>query len=742
MSNDPVGTSVGEISPKVMTERAMAEAGRLLALREYGIDVNLIEPGFNRLVQLAGTVFNVPVALVSLVEAERQIFPARLGVELCETSRAVSFCSHAIQGRDIMVVPDATADSRFMDNPLVTGPMNIRFYAGAPLVSPSGHAVGTFCIIDTRPRPVFDEADQRNLREFAALALDKMELRRLELARHASRVRFEGTAANSPDAIICADAAGEVTFWNSAAARLLGYTAAEIKGRSIDMIAPRQILERLQEMAASGETPLEGRTVELDVTKKHGGTVPVELSVSIWMEAGKRSFGAILRDITERRTNEERLFRLAHLDPLTGIPNRALLATRIKQALAGQAPATVVMVDLDGFKEVNDTLGHAAGDAVLVRVAKLLQGCVRAVDTVARIGGDEFAILVPGLGDPVRAGQVVDKAIESIADIRTIDGSPVDIAASGGIAIYPDHGATAQDLLSAADLALYQAKAEGRHCRRFFTPGLRQAADTKRAYHGELRRARENDEFVLFYQPQIRLTDGAVMGAEALMRWQHPGQGLLMPADFMQAMEGGPLAAPMGEWTLRTAARQAAAWRAAGAPDFRIGVNLFAAQFRTGDLARKVRAVLEEFDLPPVALELEITENIILRHDEELIAPLRQLRDAGVGVALDDYGTGYASFSVLKRFPITRLKIDRSFVHGMCESREDAAIVRAILHLVRSFGLGVVAEGVETGAQRRRLRERGCAEAQGYLIGRPMPAAAFTERFIAAAPAAMAVSAG
>ncbi len=715
---------------------------RLAALREYGIDLNVVEPVFNRLVQLAGTVFNVPVALISLVEADRQIFAARLGVQVCETSRAVSFCSHAIRQSDIMVVLDATRDPRFVDNPLVTGPMNIRFYAGAPLVSPSGHAVGTFCIVDTKPRAAFDAADQRNLREFANLALDKMELRRLDLARHTGRIRFESIAANSPDAIICADQTGDITFWNAAAARLLGYQAAEIKGRGIDMILPRQIVERLREMA-DGEASPESRTVELDVEKKHGGAVPVELSVSIWREAGRQSFGAILRDITDRRANEDRLFRLAHLDPLTGIPNRTLLATRIEQALAKHQAATVVMVDLDGFKEVNDTLGHAAGDFVLARVAKLLQGCVRAMDTVARVGGDEFAILIPGLEDPGRAGQVVDAAIDSIAEIRAVEGSPVDVAASGGIAIYPLDGTTAEELLSSADLALYQAKAEGRHCRRFFTPGLRHAANAKRAYHGELRRARENDEFVLFYQPQTRLADGALMGAEALMRWRHPRNGLLMPADFIKAMEGGPLAAPMGDWPLRTGARQAAAWRAAGATDFRIGVNLFGAQFRTGDLADKVHGVLAEFGLPPAALELEITENIILRHDETLLAPLRQLRDAGVGVAFDDYGTGYASFSVLKRFPISRLKIDRSFVQGMCDSREDAAIVRAILHLVRSFGLGVIAEGVETEAQGRRLRERGCAEAQGYLIGRPMPEAEFTRHFIATAPAApMTVSAG
>ncbi|SAL50115.1 response regulator receiver modulated diguanylate cyclase/phosphodiesterase [Caballeronia sordidicola] len=705
------------------------EEARLASLREYSIDATLGDPGFDRLVHLAQSIFRVPVALVSLVDAQRQLFAASVGLNVCQTSRDVSFCAHAILRDEIMVILDAQKDSRFCNNALVTGEPHIRFYAGAPLRNTLGYALGTLCLIDTEPRDAFSNSERRNLSELAALVLDKLEVRRLEFARRSSQSRFENIAATSPDAIICADQQGLVTFWNPAADRLLGYRAENILGRSIDLIAPQELINRVHELATAGASLIEGRTIELNVHAASGASIPVELSASMWRENGRPSFGAILRDITERRTNEERLFQLAHIDSLTGLANRTMFRSRVEQTLSDQSAACVMMVDLDGFKDVNDSLGHSAGDAVLVTVARRLESSVRALDTLARMGGDEFSILIPGLVSASRAAEIADTVIESLSRILTVDGQAINIGASVGIAMCPEHGSSVRELLSSADLALYQAKAEGRHCHRFYKTGLREAATDKRAYQSEVLRAFEHHEFELYYQPQVRLSDGALIGAEALLRWRHPEKGLLGPGAFLSALEAGYLAPRMGDWIIRTACNQAARWRAHGSPEFRMGVNLFGAQFRTGDLASRVRAALIETGLPASALELEITENIILRHDDQMIGPLRELRDDGVGIAFDDYGTGYASLSMLKRYPLTKLKIDQTFVRGMCESSADAAIVRAILYLGHSFGLEVIAEGVETEEQSARLRKKGCETAQGYLFGRPMPASEFARQF-------------
>ena len=278
-------------------------------------------------------------------------------------------------------------------------------------------------------------------------------------------------------------------------------------------------------------------------------------------------------------------------------------------------------------------------------------------------------------------------------------------------------------------MALYAAKADGRHCHRLFEPAQREAAADENACRQDLGRAVDNEEFELFYQPQVRLSDGALVGAEALIRWRHPERGLLPPGEFLGVLEGSRYAAEVGRWVIRAACRQAAIWRRSGASDFRMGVNLSGALFRDGNLGNTVASILMETSLPGSALEVEITETIILRHDEAMISPLRQLRQIGVGIAFDDYGTGYASLSLLKRFPLTRLKIDRSFVNEMSASTSDAAIVRAVLMLGRSLGLEVIAEGVETEAQLAQLKHKGCAEGQGYLFGKAMPAEIFAQKF-------------
>lgn len=711
----------------------LAEDARIAALAEYDLIDSAPAPAFTQIVILATRLFEVPTAFVSLVEHDRQVFHAKVGLDLCETDRQVAFCSHTIAQSDALVVLDATLDPRFQDNSLVTGPPHIRFYAGIPLYAPSGHAVGTLCLADTRPRNSFSDADRQILQQLADLILDRMELRRLEVAERASQSRFVQIAATSPDGIVCADATGCITFWNAAAERMFGHSAAEAIGQPIDLIVPERMRGNhgggLHRVAGGGKPRLLGKTVELLARHKNGTEFPIELSLSHWQEDGRAAFGSIVRDIRERRANEERLFRLAHLDPLTELPNRAVLCERLTEIVSAARNASVLMFDLDGFKEINDSHGHATGDAALKAMAARLLACVRPIDTVSRLGGDEFVLLMPDIADPLRAAEVANTIIAAVAEPFEHEGQTLRLGTSVGIALAPVHGDSADDLLSCADLALYQAKSEGQHCHRLFTPVLRQQAQRVHACRDELGRAVERGEFVLFYQPQVRLSDGGLVGAEALIRWQHPERGLLAPAAFLDVLDKSRYAASVGDWVLRTACEQAVTWRDVGSPEFRMGVNLCGAQVQRGDLAETVQATLSDTGLPAAGLELEITENIVLRHDAEVITALRSLREAGVGIAFDDYGTGYASLSLLKRFPLTRLKIDRSFVSGMLASHQDVTIVRAILQLGRGFDLAVIAEGIETEAEYARLREKGCQEGQGYLFGKPMPADVFATRF-------------
>ncbi len=463
-----------------------------------------------------------------------------------------------------------------------------------------------------------------------------------------------------------------------------------------------------------------------------GGAMLMLSAISLWRDgrlSKKAEAAAIARDLAERASSEERLFRLAHEDSLTGLANRLVLQTRLADLAASSVTAALLLIDLDGFKFVNDTLGHSAGDGVLREVAKRLAVCTRREDLCVRLGGDEFALLLPQISDRSDALSLAQQIIAVISEPVMLEGRTVNIGASVGIAIHPQDGENAERLFASADLALYQAKNEGRHCTRYFSERLKAEALNKMSRDAELQLALERGEFELFYQPQVGLVDGRLTGAEALLRWRHPQHGLLAPGSFLPALENGRLAAQVGEWAMLIACEQAAIWRRNHAPDFRMGVNLFGAQFRSGNLAQKTLDVLRQTNLPPAALELEITENIILRYEDDIIIPLRDRRESGVGIAFDDYGTGYASLSLLKRYPLSRLKVDQSFTRAACNSASDAAIISAIFSMANACNLSVIAEGVETQAQAGLLRQLGCEEAQGFLFGRPVGAEEFTAAY-------------
>src|SRR5688572_8328446 len=435
---------------------------------------------------------------------------------------------------------------------------------------------------------------------------------------------------------------------------------------------------------------------------------------------------SVLSTALQRIDSENRLAYLAQFDPLTGLANRTLLADRfsqmIVQAKRREVPVAVLFIDLDGFKTVNDTLGHAGGDELLKEVGRRLQATVRDGDTVARISGDEFAIVLADMAQLEDAALVAQKVIDRLAATVDIAGKEVFVTASVGIAIYPGDGADADTLIGAADAAMYRAKQSGRNTFQFFTAEINQRSRARAQMGAELRRALEREEFALVYQPKIDLTNRRVTGVEALLRWKHPTRGLVSPAEFIPVLEETGLIVPVGDWVLRRACEDLKAWRAAGLAVGPVAVNLSARQFRRGDLDSHIKALVGGVGIEASLIELEITESQLMQDPAHAIRVMRALRDAGMRIAIDDFGTGYSSLAYLNRFPVSALKIDRSFVKDMAKGKDDATIVRTIIEMAHSLGFTVVAEGVETEEQATFLRLLRCEQAQGYLFAKPMPA--------------------
>jgi diguanylate cyclase (GGDEF)-like protein len=439
------------------------------------------------------------------------------------------------------------------------------------------------------------------------------------------------------------------------------------------------------------------------------------------------NFIKIFSDISERKEREERVRHLAHHDFLTDLPNRVLLSDRIARAIsAAQRNGTqvaVLFLDLDRFKNVNDSLGHSIGDKLLQEVARRLRACIRASDTVSRLGGDEFVLLVPDVSDPASVAVLAQKVLDAVSRPYSIEGHELISSPSIGLAVFPADGEDVETLLRNADAAMYHAKESGRNNYQFFTPDMNIRATERLSMERSLRRALERGELRLHYQPQYEVATGRIVGMEALIRWEHPEQGLVSPGRFMPFAEESGLILPIGEWVLQEACRQNRAWQESGLAPVRVAVNISALQFRQAGFAATVRAALERSGLHARYLELEVTESVIMHDAERVTASLEELKQMGLELAIDDFGTGYSSLSYLKRFPIDRLKIDQSFVRDITTDRDDAAITSAIIALTRNLGLKTIAEGVETRAQLEFLRAHGCNEVQGFLLSRPVAAA-------------------
>ncbi|WP_168163374.1 EAL domain-containing protein [Curvibacter sp. PAE-UM] len=434
-------------------------------------------------------------------------------------------------------------------------------------------------------------------------------------------------------------------------------------------------------------------------------------------------------DITQRKQAEQRVEFLAYHDPLTGLPNRLLLEDRLQQAITqadrNRSGLALVFLDLDNFKKINDSLGHATGDALLKEVATRLKHCVRDSDTISRQGGDEFVLILREQHGTESCLPVLAKIMELLQEPFFSDGNELSTSASIGVALYPQDGSDFDILRKKADMAMYRAKEAGRNTYRFFDEAMDEEAVEHLLMRSGLRRALERGEFVLHYQPQIELGSGRVIGVEALLRWEHPEFGLIHPARFVPVAEDSGLIVPIGDWVIQEACRQAQAWQNAGMPALMMAVNLSAVQFQRGSIEDTVVQALAGTGLDPSRLELELTESILIQDVEQVMTTVRRLKQLGVKLAIDDFGTGYSSLSYLKRFDIDKLKIDQSFIRDLASDPDDAAIVRAIIQMAHSLDLLTIAEGVETPDLLLQLQSFGCDEAQGYHFARPMPAAEF-----------------
>jgi diguanylate cyclase (GGDEF)-like protein/PAS domain S-box-containing protein len=530
------------------------------------------------------------------------------------------------------------------------------------------------------------------------------------------------------EGFVIADRDGRVVTVNQAFCDISGYDAQELQGEQTAALGfgigrrdmRRQVRAALQ---TSGHWQGEVRT-----SRKDGSLYTCWAAITQQRDASGAvtHYIGILNDITQFREVERNLVRLAHVDTLTDLPNRSLLADRVGQLTSvsrrDHRPFALMFMDLDQFKNINDTLGHSVGDALLGEVARRLQGSLREVDTVARLGGDEFAVLLPG-ADAAGAEMVASKLLERLAEPCMVQGHELSMTMSIGVACYPSDGDDYEILSRNADTAMYRAKHEGKATWRFFAAGMQQRSARQLQLESALRRALERNELLLHYQPQLDGNGEQLVGVEALLRWKHPEFGFVSPAEFIPLAETSGQIVAIGEWVLRTAVAQLKAWMDAGVPPMVVAVNLSAVQFRHAGLPNAVTRALSDAGLPAQYLELELTESVTA-NPSAAIAMMDALHALGVRLSLDDFGTGYSSLSYLKRFPLHTLKIDQSFVRDIDTDPDDRAIVQAIIQMARALDLKTIAEGVETDAQHQFLRREGCDMMQGYRFCRPMDAAA------------------
>ena len=616
---------------------------------------------------------------------------------------------------------------------MISGEQNIESAIEALRVGAFDYITKPFDLqhVEAAVRRALEHQELRRSKRYYENFLEEMVKQRtaeLDKANQTLRVLIEA----SPLAIFVLDEKKNVLLWNPAAEHTFGWSKDEVLNKPLPIIPEK----RREEFEKGFADTLQGRPIanyEAYHQKKDGSLVDVNIWTARLMNPDGEVNGvmAIVADITERKQAEEKIHYLAYNDTLTGLPNRVSFEERLNEALtrgeSSQQPLAVMFLSLDRFKKFNDTLGHIVGDQLLRNVSERLSASMRDGDAIARFASDEFAFLLTRAKTADDAAEMAQKFQNILEAPFTVDEQELYVTASIGIGLYPHDAVDAQDLLKNAGAALYRAKQQGGNNFQFYTADMNERALKRLSLENQLRWAIERKEFKVYYQPQVSITTGQIVGMEALVRWQHPEMGLVSPAEFIPLAEDTGLIAPIGEWVLRSACAQTRLWHDCGFNSLRVAVNLSPRQFQQPDLLLVIETTLKETGLRPDCLELEVTESSVMKNTESAIKTLSELKAMGIKISIDDFGSGYSSLGYLKHLPIDVLKIDQSFVRDMTTAPNDAAIVMAIIQLAHSLQLKVTAEGVETEDQLRFLRLLRCDEMQGYLFCRPVPVESFEQ---------------
>jgi diguanylate cyclase (GGDEF)-like protein/PAS domain S-box-containing protein len=832
------------------------EAARLEALYRYHILDTAPETVFDDLTRLAAQICQTPIAVISLIDEQRQWFKAKIGLEISETHRSLAFCSHAILQDEPLIVANALLDRQFATNALVTGEPNIQFYAGAPLITPEGYRVGALCVIDHVPRQLSAQQIEA-LRLLSHQVVSQLELRRnlatlpsslkeladLKFALDASSIvaitnledailyvndkfceisgycreellgqshrilnsgfhskeffqqmwatisqggvwrgeirnrakdgsfywldttivpflgaegkpaqyitirnditdrkraqaalqlreeQFRLVAENMQDLVCLHSLDGRFAYLSPSCRSLLGFQPNDLISTSpYDLIHPAD-QEHVRLAAYLPVLRGEFTLITYRFRRRSGEYIWLEtLTQPIWKDDTIVQFQTVSRDVTKRVRAEAQLNYSTLYDKLTDLPNRVLLLERVDAALQRTKQNkhyqfALLLLDLDQFKLVNDSLGHMVGDQLIVSVADLLKSCLRTNDTVARLGGDEFAVLVDNVSDFTQVIEIVQSIQETLQLPFQVEGYSVFTTASIGIVFGVAEYHQGAEVLRDADIAMHRAKKRGRARYEIFDKAMYHQAIERLQLENNLRDALKQQELVLHYQPIVSLDTGDLVSFEALIRWQHPRLGMVSPDKFIAIAEETGLIIPIGEWVLREACQQLQVWhREWDIPTLTVSVNLTSKQINEPDFVEKLDAILAETGLEGRFLKLEITEGALLEHTETVQEQLLQIQARNVQLSIDDFGTGYSSLSYLQRFPIDTLKIDRSFIHQMKPDEEQAGLVQTIITLAHILGMDVIAEGVETAQQWEQLKQLNCEFGQGYVFARPFSA--------------------